>query len=116
MDASKKEFLEGKGFDVDGTMRRFLNNEPLYIKCMRKFLDDTSFEGLSKAYAEKNCEECFKYAHTMKGFVSNLGINEMYHLLIPMVEKLRGGDINIADELSELEGLYHETYDIIKGL
>ena len=25
MDAGQKEFLEEKGFDVDGTMKRFLN-------------------------------------------------------------------------------------------
>jgi chemotaxis protein histidine kinase CheA len=116
MDATQKELLIQKGFDVEGTMRRFLNNEPLYIKCMKKFLDDKSFENLKKAYDENNCEECFKHAHTMKGFVSNLGINEMYHLLIPMVEKLRGGDINVADELKELEVLYKETYSIIEGL
>ena len=32
MDAGQKEFLEEKGFDVDGTMKRFLNNEALYLK------------------------------------------------------------------------------------
>jgi hypothetical protein len=32
------------------------------------------------------------------------------------VENLRGGDINIADELKELEVLYKETYSIIEGL
>jgi hypothetical protein len=116
MDANQKELLVQKGFDVDGTMRRFLNNEALYIKCLKKFLNDNSFENLNKAYAEKNCQECFKYAHTMKGFVSNLGINEMYHLLIPMVEKLRIDDINIGDELKKLEVLYKETYSIIEGL
>ena len=50
MDTAKKELLEQNGFDVDGTMRRFLNNEALYMKCMKKFLDDTSFDQLKDAY------------------------------------------------------------------
>jgi chemotaxis protein histidine kinase CheA len=116
MDTTKREQMLEKGFDIDGAMRRFINNEPLYIKCLKKFLDDTSYESLKKAYSDKNCEECFKYAHAMKGFTSNVGINEMYHLLTPMVEKLRTGDMNIEPELKQLEVLYQETYDIINDL
>jgi hypothetical protein len=52
----------------------------------------------------------------MKGFVSNLGINEMYHLLIPMVEKLRESNMEIADEMQKLEILYKDTYSIIKDI
>lgn len=116
MDATKKELLEQKGFDVDGTMRRFLNNEALYLKCLKKFLDDTSFEKLKEAYQDGNCNEAFKAAHTMKGFVSNLGIDRMYQLLIPMVEKLRVQDMNIDDDMKKLEILYQETYQIIDEL
>lgn len=116
MEAAQKELLEQKGFDVDGTMRRFLNNEALYMKCLKKFLNDTSFEKLKEAYEQGNCEEAFKCAHTMKGFVSNLGINEMYHLLIPMVEKLRVQDMNLGEEMKRLAVLYEETYKIIEEL
>ncbi len=41
----------------------------------------------------------------MKGFVSNLGINEIYHLLIPMVEKLRVQDLNLDAEMNQLENI-----------
>ncbi|MDE7478160.1 MAG: Hpt domain-containing protein [Lachnospiraceae bacterium] len=116
MDAEQKKFLEEKGFDVDGTMKRFLNNEALYMKCLRKFLDDPSYEKLKEAYEKGNCKEAFEGAHTMKGFVSNLGINEIYHLLIPMVEKLRVQDMNLDDEMKRLEVLYEDTYKIIENL
>jgi hypothetical protein len=52
----------------------------------------------------------------MKGFVSNLGINKMFHLLIPMVEKLREQNINIAEEMQQLDELYHQTYKLIEDL
>lgn len=52
----------------------------------------------------------------MKGFVSNLGINDLYHLLIPMVEKLRVQDMNLDDEMKQLEVLYQDTYKTIEEL
>ncbi len=116
MEKSEKDFLESKGFDIDGTMRRFLNNEALYKKCLKKFLDDTSYEKLKAAYSEGNCNDAFKAAHTMKGFVSNLGINRIYELLIPMVEKLRSQNLDIASEMSQLDELYADTYKIIEDM
>ncbi|MBO5144485.1 MAG: Hpt domain-containing protein [Lachnospiraceae bacterium] len=116
MDASQRELLQKNGFDVDGTMRRFLNNEALYLKCLKKFLDDSSYEELKEAYAEGNCNEAFKSAHTMKGFVSNLGIDDLYHLLIPLVEKLRVQDMNIDSEMKQLEIIYQKTYNLIEAL
>ena len=116
MDADRKELLENKGFDVDGTMRRFLNNEALYMKCLKKFLEDSSYEKLKDAYDEGNCNEAFKCAHTMKGFVANLGINSLYNLLIPMVEKLRVQDMNIAEDMAQLAVLYQEAYKLIEEL
>lgn len=116
MDAGQKELLKKEGFDVDGTMRRFLNNEALYLKCLKKFLDDPSYEELKNAYVEGNCNDAFKAAHTMKGFVSNLGIDKLYHLLIPMVDKLRVQDMNIDEEMKQLETVYQETYKIIEDL
>lgn len=116
MDANQKELLEKQGFDVDGTMKRFLNNEGLYMRCLKKFLDDPSYEKLKEAYEEGNCNEAFKWAHTMKGFISNLGINNLYSLLIPMVEKLRVQNMDIAGDMEQLEVLYQETYKIIDEL
>lgn len=116
MEKSEKDLLESYGFDVDGTMRRFLNNEALYKKCLKKFLDDPSYENLKEAFAQENCSDAFKAAHTMKGFVSNLGINRIYELLIPMVEKLRSQDMSIGNEMEKLDELYKETYKIIEDL
>ena len=62
MDSNEKEMLVQNGFDVDGAMHRFLNNEALYKKCMRKYLDDTSFDDLIAAVNEGNCNEAFKAA------------------------------------------------------
>ena len=116
MDSNVSKLLEENGFDVEGTMKRFLNNDALYMKCLKKFLADESMEKLKMAYEEGNCEEAFKAAHTMKGFVSNLGINRLYQAINPMVEKLRVGNMDIEAELKITEELYHSTYKLIETL
>lgn len=116
MDAGRKEFLEQKGFDVDGTIKRFLNNEALYFKCLKKFLEDPSFDKMKEAYEKGNSKEAFEGAHTMKGIVSNLGINGLYHLLIPMVDRLRVQDMDLDEEMRRLEELYNDAYKAIEEL
>lgn len=116
MNEEVRQNLIDNDFDVDGAMQRFLNNEALYLKCLKKFLDDKNFENLLEAKKKGDVEEAFKAAHTMKGFLSNLGINKIYIPLQPVVEKLRAGDINIDEELVTLEKLYKETYDIVSNL
>lgn len=116
MNDDVKQKLVANDFDVDGAMARFLNNEALYFKCLKKFLADPNFEKLLEAKRNNDVEEAFKAAHTMKGFLSNLGINKMYKPLEPVVEKLRSGNIDVDEELKELEVLYKETYDIVDSL
>ena len=116
MDNVEKDLLEQHGFDVDGTMKRFLNNEMLYKKCLKKFLDDKSMEVLKDSCSAGNVEEAFKAAHTMKGFVANLGMEKLHQLLIPMVEKLRAGEMLEQDEVKQLEDVYQEMYELIKQI
>jgi len=116
MENAEKVLLEQHGFDVDGTMKRFLNNELLYKKCLKKFLDDVSMEKLKTACAAGDVEEAFKAAHTMKGFISNLGMEKLHQLLIPMVEKLRAGEMLEQNEQTELETVYREMYELIENM
>lgn len=116
MDRAERDLLEQHGFDVDGTMKRFLNNEIIYKKCLKKFLDDKSIDMLKEAYSAGNIEAAFKAAHTMKGFVANLGMEKLYQFLIPMVEKLRAGELLGQDDLKQLEEIYHEMYELIENM
>lgn len=116
MEQEKIELLRAHDFDVEGTMRRFLNNEALYMKCLKKFLEDASFEQLEFAFEKGDCEQAFKAAHTMKGFVSNIGITPLYQALIKLVEKLRVNDMNVEEEMELVRKLYHETYSFIEQL
>lgn len=116
MEQEKLDLLREKGFDVDGALRRFLNNKDLYKTCLKKFLLDTSFEQLLDAYAVGNCQEAFKASHTLKGLTSNLGMDCLYHILQPMVEKLRIGNMDIKEDINQLETLYKDVYEVVQDL
>lgn len=116
MEQEQLELLKQKGFDVDGALRRFLNNAGLYKTCLKKFLNDTSFDEIKEAFLVGNCQDAFKAAHTMKGLTSNLGMDSLYHILQPMVEKLRIGNMDIEQDIKELEELYKEVYAIVEEL
>lgn len=116
MEQSQLEILAQKGFDVDGCLKRFLNNAGLYEKCLKKFLDDDSFQILVEAYEAGNCQEAFKAAHTLKGLTSNLGIDPLYHILQPMVEKLRVDDLNVTEEIEKLKTAYQDAYQAVADL
>lgn len=116
MEKAEKELLEHHGFDVEGTLSRFMKNEQLYRKCMKKFLDDSNMRKLKEACVQENKEEAFRAAHTMKGLVSNLGIGKLYGLLTPAVEKLRAGEFLTPQETAEIEEVYQEVYELIENM
>ena len=43
-------------------------------------------------------------------------MNKLYHLLTPMVEKLREGNALGQDEIKTLEDVYREMYELIENM
>lgn len=85
------------GCDVPGTMERFLNDESLYISCLRGVLEDDSFERLGKALEEENLKMAFEATHNIKGFLANMGLTPMYDIAIKIMEPLRKGIVTGHD-------------------
>lgn len=90
MDTNFKTQLENAGADVDTAIKRFMGNEALYIKFLTKFEKDESFADIEKYVAEKNAEEIFKAAHTLKGVAANLGLDQIAQNASDVVEIFRG--------------------------
>ena len=53
MDENFRKQLEENGADVEGTLKRFMGNEALYMKFIMKFLDDKNFEGIKNKNKKK---------------------------------------------------------------
>ena len=109
--------LSACGVDVAGTMERFMNNEDLYKRILKKFLDDASFDDAVKAKEAGNDEDAQMHIHTLKGVSANLGLTPVYTITEEMMQHFRGGDQQAAYELfPSLEVKYKELLKIIEEI
>lgn len=77
------------GCDIDGAMRRFLDDEDLYMTCLDTVLADENFENLGKALKENNVKTAFDTSHTLKGVLANMGLTPLLDEVVKIVEPLR---------------------------
>lgn len=117
MKAESKEALLALGMDIDQTLARFVGNEALLFKFLRKFQADGSYQQLANAVAEKNGDEGFRAAHTLKGVAGNLGLGSLFTAVSPLVETLRAGETETADAMfAEVTKQYELAMTLIAGL
>ena len=108
MDKELKDKLEANGFDVDVTLQRFMNNEKLYFKFLKKLPADQN---------NGDCEAAFRSGHPLKGVLSNLGVDSVLKVLEPMVEKLRANNMEgVPEALVEFKNEYEKAIMTINGL
>ena len=102
------------GGDYEDVINR-LRSERMVQKFVLKFLDDPSFDTLCRALAEKNPEEAFRAAHTIKGTCQNLGFTKLGDSGSRITEALRAGDFDGAQALFEtVRADYTDTVNAIR--
>ena len=92
MAGERKGILEEGGINVKEAMQRFMNNEQLWIKFLKKFKADSSYEKLVKSIEEKEWNKAFEAAHTLKGITGNLALSKLHDLVSRQTDYLRGED------------------------
>ncbi len=95
-----QECYDAMGGNFADVMER-MPSERLIKKFVLKFLDDPSFDLLCSAMAEKNCEEAFRAAHTIKGICQNLGFAGLLTSSSLLSDALRHGWTPEADGIFE---------------
>ena len=111
-----KEKCINAGIDYDQGVHRFMGNSDLYEKYVLKFLDDQTFPALITAMKEKDVEQAFAQAHTLKVVAGNLSFNEFLNKVIPVVEALRSKNMELADQLfPAAEAEYKRLIDCLKS-
>ncbi len=88
------------GGDYEDVLAR-LRSERLVQKFILKYLDDRSFDLLCSSMAEKNYEEAFRAAHTIKGMCQNLSFTTLLDSSSQLSDALRHGWTPEADGLLE---------------
>lgn len=93
-----------------------LGSDRLVQKFMLRFLDDHSYELFRTSMNEKNYEEAFRAAHTIKGICQNLSFTRLLKSSSEMSDALRHGWTPKADELiDQLAEDYRITVETIQA-
>lgn len=122
MDESFKKRLEECGADVETTVKRFMGNEAMYEKFLKKFKDNSNYSGLAESLEAGNYEEAFKCAHTLKGVSANLGLDPIYKASSDLTEEFRGktdGEVDkarVQEIWQELQCAYQTFEELLSTL
>lgn len=89
-----KERLFEIGVDVDDAVRRFMGRQELFIKALKKFVNDIIANGITdiETAMTMDAEEFRKYIHGLKGVTANLSMREMNALLIEIEQSVKAGN------------------------
>lgn len=93
-----RQKLINAGIDYDEGMERFCDNEAIYEKYLKKFLNTNEFHNISEQITEKKYVEAFKTAHALKGMLGNLSMTKCYNAVSKLTEILRDSS-NIQERL-----------------
>lgn len=116
MDDEKRTLLVQIGVDVDGGLDRFMGNEALFLKCLRRFPADTSFQQLEEALSAGDLQAAFVAAHTLKGVSGNLSLEAVFQASLPVVEALRCGSREEAEAaMPALRDIYQKNIIVLSN-
>ncbi len=112
-----RDALLSLGMNIDQTLARFVGNEALLFKFLRKFTQDGTYVQLEAAIRSGDKEEGFRAAHTLKGVAGNLGLDGLFNSVSPLVEALRSSDTSGVDAMFEtVKAQYELAFSTIQSL
>ena len=117
MAGERKGILEEGGINVKEAMQRFMNNEQLWIKFLKKFKADSSYEKLVKSIEEKEWNKAFEAAHTLKGITGTLALSKLHDLVSRQTDYLRGEDNDFeaaVGMMPEITEVYENVLKLIE--
>lgn len=94
-----KNKLKEAGMDIDSALVRFMGNESLMEKFMKKFIDDPSYTQLIEAIKNGNVEDAFAASHTLKGVAANFSFENLRSKASDACEEFRAGRFDSGKDL-----------------
>jgi len=105
-----KDCYEAIGADYSDVFSRLRTDERIQ-RFLLKVLEDGSYELLVKSLEERNMEEAFRAAHTIKGICMNLSLTGLYQSSQALTEALRNRK-EYGDDLKPLLDKVTSDYDL----
>lgn len=81
--------FEEEGCNIEKALKRFMNDEELYMICLRKVLWDQNFEKLGRAISEGDYTGGFESAHALKGELANMELEILLKFIRELIGPLR---------------------------
>ena len=111
-----QECYEAIGGNYKDVLGR-LQSEALIRRFTLKFLEDQSYLQLKQALENKNYEDAFRSAHTLKGVCQNLSFDRLYVDSNDLTELLRdrtGAQPGISKAMEKVTEVYERMIEEIK--
>lgn len=111
------EALANAGMDVPSAKERFMNNDALLEKFVKKFPEDASYKKLLEGVANRDLDTCFMSAHTLKGVAANFSFVKLGKLVSDQTEEFRAGRLDAGIEMMpQITEEYDKIVKVIKEL
>ena len=111
-----QECYKAIGGNCEAVLGR-LHSEALIQRFTLKFLEDQSYLQLKQALENKNYEDAFRSAHTLKGVCQNLSFDRLYEVSNELTELLRdrtGAQPGISKAMEKVTEVYERMIEEIK--
>ncbi len=114
MTSTAKAQLEAAGIDVSGALSRFMGNESLLERFLKKFLTDENYSHLQEALSGNDLNGAITAAHTLKGLCGNLSMTDLFELFSRQVALFRNDDLAGGTAMmEEISQAYEKTVEAI---
>ena len=115
--ATLEQCYEEMGGDYKGVLGRLMKEERI-TRFLGKFKNDNMWETLEKSVEQKQWEEAFRAAHSLKGVCANLGITRLENSSSELTEVLRDGEptVDISPLLEQVRGDYEIVMKALETL
>lgn len=95
-----KAALAAANIDYDEGLKRFSGYEALYVKYLKRFVEDDMEKLLNEQMSAEDYEKAYETAHKLKGIIGNLSINGLYRTVTRFCDCLKNGaDIESAVQI-----------------
>ncbi|WP_163835058.1 transporter substrate-binding domain-containing protein [Spartinivicinus ruber] len=87
--------------DLAAGLSRVMQNQPLYCKILRDFINQqpANLQSLAETLANQDWEQALYLAHTMKGVAGNIGANELQDSCLALEKLLKAEQFEQAEQV-----------------
>lgn len=117
MTEDNRQRLAAAGVGLEDALGRFMNNEGLLERFLKKFPEDGNYQKLTEAVAAGDWEAALTASHTLKGMCGNLSLTRLYQLFTDQVDLIRRERYpEAAGMMEDIAQSYAAVTEAIRGL